>query len=382
MISNVARLGLPLSPLRHLSRHLQLATHPGSTLRVSGSSCANLVIKTNMETYEATVNADDSKGLESWATAAESGDLNVVLPASSGPTTVAIPASFNVSVDMADACDVDVQGWLEGTVEVAVGEGKIGVGTVRGLLTKVSTSRGDVAIKHVEGNVDVTTGGGSVTLGKILAQDVRVKASGELHATALYSKVLRATAEGGMQSSVLSAEDGVLRLGGVSSLDSVEGEVAVEVLKDAQEVVLQAIEGCRKLSVAVGGDADAPARPRVTVHVPEAFAARAEVISGKLTVDERIEATTTVGGGGGGSGGDEAAGASTVVQMGGGGKVRGEPRPWADEPNASAAQCQIAVGAPGCDVTLGQMSWMEQRMKASMSKGAEARAQGRKRGAF
>ena len=132
-----------------------LATEPNRTLRVTGVS-SRLVIKTNMETYVANLEASDAKGTEAevaaWSTVHESGDLLIeaAMHDADGVTRIDVPASFNVDVEMAASCDVSVDGWLEGTVEVRVPEGGVHVNTVRGLLTSVATGRGDVKVDHVE----------------------------------------------------------------------------------------------------------------------------------------------------------------------------------------------------------------------------------------
>ena len=120
----------------HGARGLRLNTEPNATLRVSGSA-THLVVKTNMETYAASLEATTNESgasfadeqLASWMQAGEGDDnhdLNITVNAHAA--TVAIPASFNVEVAMDGACDVDMSGWLEGTVDIAVG----GLGAVRG----------------------------------------------------------------------------------------------------------------------------------------------------------------------------------------------------------------------------------------------------------
>jgi hypothetical protein len=358
---------------RQMCRALHIATEPNRTLRVNGA-CPNLIVRTNMETYTATVDATvdgaaaSDESIEPWACANADGDLTVTVPPSCASATVSVPASFNVSVSMDGTSAVEVQGWLEGTVDVLVGEGSVDVGTVRGLLTRVHTGRGDVAIKHVEGNVEVVAGGGSVSLGKILAQDVRVAASGELRCTALYSKVLNVDASGGMHSSVLSAEDGTLRLGGTSSLDSAEGEFSIELPAGCEQLTLQAIEGLRRLSIDSVGSVEASGAPDVTINMPEAFRARAQVAAASLSIDERLEAQRTSASDGG----------DVLVEMGMGEKNDSR----AARRRAPPPPTEMTIHVPASAVTFSQMSWMEQRMKASLAAKGEAEAKGRKRGAF
>ena len=310
----------------------------------------------------------------------------VAVPGSCAAATVSVPASFNVCIAMDGACEADVQGWLEGTVDVSVDEGNVGVGTVRGLHTRVRTGRGDVSIKHVEGNVDVLAGGGgSVSLGKILAQDVKVAASGMLKCTALYSKVLDVTAEDGLLSSVLSSEAGTLRLGGTSSLDSAEGELRIALAAECEGLTVQAIEGLRKLHVyataASAAQDQSPLPPCIMVHLPENFRAAAEIEAAALHIDDRIEvargsAAAAPTDGSSSSSSSSAEMSIELVQIGLGGKTdsRGARRREPPPP------CDICVRAARSEVTLKQMSWMEQRMKASLE--AKAQAGESKRGAF
>ena len=214
-----------------------LATSPGRTLYVTGQA-GKLVVRTNMETYAADVSiavaGADVEDVSLWAHAEASGDLHVRTPAAEvegDATVISVPASFNVHVDLEGVCAVDVTGWLEGTVDVSIGAGDATVGTVRGLLTRVITGRGDVRIDHVEGNLEVDSGEeGSVTLGKIMGEDVCVTAGGAIRGRALYAKRLHMQAGKGVHASVLSAEDGHLSVGADDTvLDSAEGSLAIAV---------------------------------------------------------------------------------------------------------------------------------------------------------
>ena len=327
---------------RLFSRSLRLATTPNATLRVSGA-CASLVVRTNSETYAADLEATTEDGaahadadLESWATADANGDLTVVVAAGRGATTVSVPAAFNVSVDMTGTCDVDLQGWMEGTVSLATGDGSVGVGTVRGLLTSVRTGGGDVRVDHVEGNLDVDTGG-SVVLGKILGEDVRCRAGGRVKSKALYTKALELEAAGGVEAAVLSVENnGRLGVGAATTLDSVEGTLRVDVAGKG-DFEVQASESLQKLHVV----RSAPSQGRVVVYLSEGMGARAEVLAAECSVDERLNAEAAADGG---------AAAVYVVDGSGG---------------ASGDACELKVEAAECHVTLGQQSWLEQRMKRS-----------------
>ena len=103
-----------------------LATSPNATLRVSGAATKKLIVKTNMETYSAQLEAATADGtacsddeVAAWATAHSNGDLDI--RTQGYVTTISVPASFNVSVEMDGACDVAMEGWLEGTVDVIIG---------------------------------------------------------------------------------------------------------------------------------------------------------------------------------------------------------------------------------------------------------------------
>ena len=332
----------------------QLATKPGATLRVVGSDCAKLIVKTNMETYVSDLEgaAQDGKPcsdeeLASWAIAeAESGDLTITTRAHAA--TISVPASFNVSVEMEGACDVDMNGWLEGTVEITVGGcGSVGVNTVRGLLTSVSTMGGNVRVDHIEGNLDVR-GAGDVQLGKIMGEEVAIEAAGAVKCRALYAKELKLEAKGGVTAAVLSAEVGEIRVDAKTSLESAEGELTIHV--GAGDLEVQASEALRKLHV----EADAAAAPSISVHVPEGFATQMRLLAEKLDVDERLLAQARERPAGLGGGPEEVC---VAVDAGGEG----------------ATPCDLTLRAAGCSVSVAQQSWFEQRMKMAAAGGTKRR---------
>ena len=281
-----------------------LSTTPGATLRVTGKA-ARLVVRTNMETYVAELEAKDETGTEldaaSWVRAEDGGDLHVVAAGtSSAGLVISVPASFNVHVAFEGTSSVDVQGWLEGTVHIEVGQGDVSVNTVRGLLTSISTGRGDVKVEHVEGNLHVQNGDeGSVSLGKIMGEDLRVLTSGALKARALYAKRLDVEAAAGMNVGVLSANEGLLSLRGDSTLSSTEGVLKLT-HSGRGSITVQAGETLRSLSVsranygAPGGGTAcsdvAPSAALVTLYLPSGMAARAEVRAKELVLDEKLQA--------------------------------------------------------------------------------------------
>jgi hypothetical protein len=270
-----------------------LATEPGRTLRISGLT-SRLVVKTNMETYLATVEASaGGKDLDvgGWGTTSGVGDLRVEAacePGDDGVTTVSIPASFNVEVDMAGSCDVDMSGWLEGTVSVAVSQGSIAVNTVRGLRTRLCTGQGDVRVQHIEGNLDVSAGLGTlgnVDLGKVMGEEVNIETSGKLRCRALYAKDLCVWATGGVDVSVLESERaGVLALGdsGSSTLGSCSGNLGV-ILAGKSDLQLQLSDALRSLWVKGG-----PSTAAVAVHLPESLVMNVSIRAAEIELDPRL----------------------------------------------------------------------------------------------
>ena len=159
-----------------------LPTVPGAQLTVAGH-CASLTVKTNMETYVAEAWAElDGQACDARAVAdfdVSEGEIKVSVTEAAARLTLAVPAAFEVSVGMSGgACDVDVAGWLEGCVHVSTDSGSVNVKTVRGMLTRLRTGAGDVSVGSVDGNLDAETGNGSVTLGKIVGEEVRAIAGG------------------------------------------------------------------------------------------------------------------------------------------------------------------------------------------------------------
>jgi len=383
-----------------------LATEPGRTLFVSGST-PRLVVRTNMETYLASVMASQAGGGEvdvsGWAGSDPTGDLRVVAAcdaAGGGVTTVSVPASFNIEVAMGGACDVEVDGWIEGTVAVAVSRGSIVVNTVRGLLTTLSTGEGQVRVKHIEGNLRVLAGGaGGVELGKVMGEEVEVASEGVVQCRALYSKRLDLAAAGGVRASVLGSEAGELRLsGGCSAIDSSEGDLSVR-LGGAASLDVQAAEGLRRLCVS--RDAPTPDQPAaaddaaadaadVVVHFPEAFGAlRADLCGASVEIDPRLSpqppAPPAAGAGpahwtGSLGAGDAAESDAHERWLAGRTERKMDRSPGGVEMfregsgggggGGGGGVCELTVAAPASTVRVDVQSWFEQRMKTAMSGGA------------
>ena len=347
--------------LRHCQRALhRLSTAPGATLRVVGnSSCSKLVVKTNMETYVAELEAAAEDGINcsddevaAWATN-DGDDLSVAVAAHSA--TISVPASFNVSVAMDGDCDVDLSGWLEGTVDVEVsGRGAVGVNTVRGLLTRVVTGGGDVRVDHVEGNLAIT-GANDVKLGKIMGEEVDIDATGVVNGRALYAKRLDVAAAGGVHAAVLSAEGGVLSIGSDTTINSCEGELSIVV--DNGKLTVQASEALRALSVEVKSEAD-PTATSVALFLPEGLPAVASVRAGELKLDERLCAD----------------GGGTAAAVGGGGEAA--EMALGGAPKEGLKPGTLRIDAPSHEVSVSQQSWMERmQMKMQLSKATEDEGQ-------
>ena len=184
-----------------------LPTVPGAQLTVTGQ-CASLTVKTNMETYVAEAWAElDGRSVDARSVAdfdVSEGEIKVSVTEAVARLTLTVPAAFEVSVGMSrGACDVDVAGWLEGSVDVSTDSGSVSVKTVKGMLTRLRTGAGDVSVGSVDGNLDAETGDGSVTLGKIVGEEVRAiaggRASNALRAKAIYAKRTELSSSGAMQ---------------------------------------------------------------------------------------------------------------------------------------------------------------------------------------
>ncbi len=306
------------------------------------------------------MSGEDDTGRESVTSQTES---DIELHAAGGEcVTVRVPATFSVDADLAAACDVEVAGWLEGTVNVSTPAGSIRVGTVRGLLTSLDTGRGDVRVEHIEGNLDLRTGGGAVELGKILGEEVRaVVRGGALRCEAVYAKSLDVEAAGGVAASVLSAESGTLRVGGDTTLDSVEGSLRVE--SGGGDVVVQASDHLHAITVdRHPPPPDAPP-PSVAVHLPAGMVAHAHLLGETVTLDERLEPR-------------ELPASPAITEPPVAGATRAELGSEADALAMGTGRvCALTVRAAGCDTSVIVQNWLEQRLKrfeeASAAKGRE-----------
>ena len=400
-----------ISPLlRRTLASSTVKTAPNSTIRIVGA-CGRLSVGSNMETDVAELTATLG-GVECpWAdvvqleTTEEGDALNLALDVGVAEGTnprslalaVTVPSAFNVAVEMAPevACDVDIKGWLEGTVHVAA-QGSVTVGTVRGMLCSVESGRGDVSVKTIDGNLTVKAACGGVKLGKIMGEEVKVDAAGAVSSKALYGKEVEIRAGGGLSAAVLSAEAGFLELGGASTLDQLEGEVDVR-LAAGGELVAQGSGGLRQLRVVRheaferdGGDAGG-AGPggggdggAITINLPPTARARATLLGGSVSIDEAlqprdvppaaasamdIEGVRTVALGADEAGGrrrrrdgGQAVASATATWAdggggggGGGGEGKGE--------GEGAWPCELLVLAPECSVNVAAQDWFAQRIK-------------------
>lgn len=290
-----------------------LPTVPGAQLTVTGQ-CASLTVKTNMETYVAEAWAElDGRSVDARSVAdfdVSEGEIKVSVTEAVARLTLTVPAAFEVSVGMSrGACDVDVAGWLEGSVDVSTDSGSVSVKTVKGMLTRLRTGAGDVSVGSVDGNLDAETGDGSVTLGKIVGEEVRAiaggRASNALRAKAIYAKRTELSSSGAMQVSVLATERGALSLGGAaagsgrgdldglglisaagSKLGSLDGEIDVLLAGGALEI--QAGEQLRRLRVVdVTADA-AGAAAGIELHMPTKLAAEVSLLAAAIEIDPKL----------------------------------------------------------------------------------------------
>ena len=267
-------------------------TAPGATLSISGR-CASLVVKTNSETdfahASATVAGAPCEPARAGALVSNAnGDISLAAADADAAILVEVPAVFDVAVAVEGACDVEVRGWLEGRVDVSTGRGRVQVGTVRGLLTRLQTEAGDVSVDHVEGNLLVETGAGDVALGKILGEELfAATGAGGISAKALYAKRAELRARGGgVRAAVLSAERGAVSADGDCALSSVDGACDVA-LGPAASLELQAGELLRSLRVVGDGDGgDGAGAPAIELHLPEKLHARGTLRGAAVALDD------------------------------------------------------------------------------------------------
>jgi len=223
-----------------------------------------------------------------WVSSSDGGDLSIEAACAIGGTAiVSVPASFNVEVNMDERCDVEMAGWLEGSVSINVNKGSISVNTVRGLLTTLTTGLGDVSVKHVEGNLDLSAGfgaSGNVDLGKIMGEEVNVETSGRVCCRALYAKNMYIRADGGIDASVLESErEGILVLGGgTSSIGSCSGNVGA-VLSGNAQFDAQVSNTLQRLWIKGG-----PHASSAVIHLPEQLALDASIRAARIELDHRL----------------------------------------------------------------------------------------------
>jgi len=303
---------------------IRIVTSPGALLDISGS-CSAVSVSTNYETDMAEVSAMlDGASCEVSTVAsietAEDGAIRLVGTDVNASISVAVPAVFDLCVDMRGSCQAEMAGWLEGKVAMSVEAGDIRVETVKGLLTELRTGRGDVKADSIDGNCNAETLEGSVTLGKVLGEEVRVIAggSGALVGKAIYAKRALLQAGGGVDISALSAESGAITLGDDSKFGSLDGEIDISVA--AGSVDVQAGAELRRLRVLggvgppersndgagagaaagggegegggggeSGGDAATPPSPPVIeLHLPETLPAEAAFSAWRLELDGNL----------------------------------------------------------------------------------------------
>ena len=128
-LGRVARRAIPRGGARALCAGVQLKSQPGATLRIRGGGFAALEVRSNMETDIVEVGAMGGGALAAEAVECTTdGQGDVMIGAKAGadsespPVSVAVgvPAVFNVDLDVSGRCDIEVGGWIEGSVDVAV----------------------------------------------------------------------------------------------------------------------------------------------------------------------------------------------------------------------------------------------------------------------
>ena len=264
-------------------------TAPGATLSISGR-CAALVVKTNSETdfahASATVAGAPCELARAGALVSDAnGDISLAASNADAAIMVEVPAVFDVAVAVEGACDVEVRGWLEGRVDVSTGRGRVQVGTVRGLLTRLQTEAGDVSVDHVEGNLLVETGAGDVALGRYWARSCapRRAPAASRRAVCQAGQLLRQRPRRRPLGRARRRERRRLRA------PSVDGACDVA-LGPAASLELQAGELLRSRVVGDGdGDGGAGA-PAIELHLPELHA-RGTLRSAAVTLDDAKLAT-------------------------------------------------------------------------------------------
>jgi len=268
-----------------------LRTNPGQRL-VVGGSCGILTISSNYESEVANVQASRDGVpilLEDAArvTVDDDGNINVFSTGASSSLAIDVPAMFNVSANIDGRCDVKVDGWIEGTVDVTVGEGNVGVNTVRGMQTTIRTGDGNIAVKTVEGNLDVKTGKGEISLGKILGEIVHVRTDeGGVEANAIYAKDALVSATGSLRVQALCAELSRVDIGGGSVLSSVDG--AAEVVLRGGSVQVEAANTLRSLQLRAESSSDHTQAGTVKVCLSKECVAEAQVVASRLALDEAL----------------------------------------------------------------------------------------------
>ncbi|KAL1522638.1 hypothetical protein AB1Y20_017617 [Prymnesium parvum] len=277
-----------------LCMRTQLSTRPHATLHVTGT-CASLTVKTNMESDSADVHAEvDSVQCQPHSVSSldvsSNGDITLRAANPKAAIMIEVPAAFNVKVAMeGDGCNVALNGWLEGDVDISTECGQVDIGTVKGVLTRARTRRGNLNVATVDGNLDVESCSGKVTLGKVLGEEVRAVASGgHLHLKAVYAKRVKLSTSGEIHAAVLAAESGVLHANGDSKLSSLDGSLDVWLASNNLEV--QAGEQLRRLRI-VGSNSDVTRTPRIKLHLPSKLAASLKLYTEEdVNIDEKLDA--------------------------------------------------------------------------------------------
>lgn len=203
-------------------------TSPNSTVTVRGDrNGGNVTLCTNYESHVATVEGTREGAPADVAVRAGSSEGDFIVDITDGvDVSIGIPASFNVDVDRRGArSDARLQGWLEGLVAVRTDAGEVAVDSVRGPHTRLSSGRGDVQARLIDGNATLVALGGAVAVDKMLGAVVALRAvGGDVSAKALYADRVAVSTDGSLHLGFFHAAEADLHcMGSDVVIKSVDG---------------------------------------------------------------------------------------------------------------------------------------------------------------
>jgi hypothetical protein len=268
-----------------------VATAPHATVTVGGGVFGGDVrIVTNMESDHATVAARCAAGTpldpeSALAITHGANGVDFAVTEASGQTSaisldIAVPASFSVVASRSGApSNLRVDGWLEGGVSLTTARGDVGVKTVRGMLTTLATGEGNLALEMIEGDANLSSGKGNITIGKLQGKALRAKSGGgDISARAIYTHDCHlATRSGTISLGFLHTERAQIEVadGGVR-IDALDGSASVRACEKGW-IRVQLSDGARELELSADGD--------IEILVPEDMGFRAEAHGKTVSCD-------------------------------------------------------------------------------------------------